>query len=97
LAPVREERRVLFIEYDVHEDGEIELVALINATEEDGEDADGEAWLSWRRTHEDGGMGCAAVSPEDLRRLEETEETEQLRAIVEQIILADRAGKETVA
>jgi hypothetical protein len=91
-----EARSVLFIEYDVHDDGEIELVALINASEEDGEDPDGEAWMSWRRTHEDAGMGCAAVSPEELRRLEETEDPGALRALVEQIILADRAGKETV-
>ena len=88
---------MLFIEYDVHDDGEIELVALINATEEGGEDEDGEAWLSWRRTHEDAGMGCAPVSPAELRQLEETEDPDELRALVEQIILTDRAGKETVA
>jgi hypothetical protein len=87
---------VLFIEYDVHEDGEIELVALVNAVEEDGEDPEGEAWLSWRRTHEDEGMGCAAVSPEELARMEATEDRDELRALVEQIILADRAGKEKV-
>jgi hypothetical protein len=87
---------VLFIEYDVHEDGGIELVALVNAVEEDGEDPEGEAWLSWRRTHEDEGMGCAAVSPEELARMEATEDRDELRALVEQIILADRAGKEKV-
>ena len=32
---------MLFIEYDVNPEGEIELVALINAIEEDGEDPDG--------------------------------------------------------
>lgn len=85
---------MLFIEYDVHENGEIELVALINAVEEDGEDPDGQAWLSWRRAHEDEGMGCAAVSPEELARMEATEDPDELRGLVEQIILADRAGKE---
>lgn len=88
---------MLFIEYDVHEDGEIELVALINAVEEDGQDPDGEAWISWRKAHEDAGMGCAAVPPEELARLEATEDPEELRAIVERIILDDRAGKEQVA
>ncbi len=33
---------MLFIEYDVAENGEIELVALINAVEQDGEDPDGD-------------------------------------------------------
>jgi hypothetical protein len=40
---------MLFVEYDVSEDGQIELVALINALEEDGADPYGEAWLEWRR------------------------------------------------
>lgn len=88
---------MLFIEYDVKEDGEIELVALINAVEEDGEDPDGEAWLAWRATHEDKGMGCVGVPPEDLRLMEETEDPEQLLAIVERIILADRTNKEEVS
>ena len=39
---------MLFIEYDVSTEGEIELVALINAIEEDGQDPDGEAWWVWR-------------------------------------------------
>lgn len=88
---------MLFIEYDVKEDGEIELVALINATEEAGEDPNGEAWLAWRAEHEDGGMGCVGVPPEDLKVMEETEDPEELLAIVERIILADRATKEEVA
>ncbi len=87
---------MLFIEYDVKEDGEIELVALINATEETGEDPDGEAWLGWRADFEDGGMGCVGVTPEDLKIMETTKDPEQLRLIVERIILADRAIKEEV-
>jgi hypothetical protein len=85
---------VLFIEYDVRGDGEIELVGLINATEEDGEDLDGQAWLAWRSEHEDGGMGCVGVTPEDLKVMEETENPDELLRIVERIILADRAVKE---
>lgn len=85
---------MLAIEYDVTEDGEIQVVALINATEEDGQDPDGEAWLAWRRSHEDGGLGCAPVPPEDLQLMEEAEDPEQLRSIVERVILADRATKE---
>ena len=87
---------MLFIEYDVTQNGEIELVALINAVEEDGEDPDGEAWMTWRAQHEDGGMGSVGVSAADLTIMEATEEPAELSAIVERIILADRAGKEEV-
>lgn len=87
---------MLFIEYDVKEDGEIELVALINATEEDGEDPNGEAWLAWRAEHEDGGMGCVGVPPGDLKVMEETDDPAELVAFVEGLILADRATKEEV-
>lgn len=85
---------MLFIEYDVHQDGTIEVVALVNAVEEDGEDPAGEAWLSWRRTHEDGGLGCVAVPGDALQAMELTEDVDELHAIVERIILTDRAGKE---
>jgi hypothetical protein len=88
---------MLFIEYDVDEGGMIEIVALINAIEEDGLDDDGEAWLAWRSTHEDEGMGCVAVSQADLTAMESTEKPEELGAIVERVILADRAKKEDPA
>jgi len=88
---------MLFIEYDVHEDGEIELVALINAIEEDGQDSEGKAWLEWRRKHDDEGMGCVAVPVEDLATMEMTNDTDELRGIVERVILTDRAGKEAVS
>ena len=39
---------MLFIEYDVTPDGSIELVALINAVEENGADPDGADWMAWR-------------------------------------------------
>jgi hypothetical protein len=87
---------LLFIEYDVTPEGQIELVGLINAVEEDGQDPDGEAWIAWRSGHEDGGMGCVGISPDDLRVMENTEDPETLLAIVERIILADRAKKEEV-
>jgi hypothetical protein len=87
---------MLFIEYDVHDDGEIELVALINAIEEDNQDPDGEAWRAWRAEHDDQGMGCVGVTPADLRLMEETEDPEALAAIVERIILTDRVTKEEV-
>ena len=87
---------MLFIEYDVYPDGKIELVALINAIEEDGQDPNGEAWLAWRAQHEDGGMGCVGVAPDDLRVMEETEDPDALVAIVERIILTDRATKEKI-
>lgn len=90
-------REVLFIEYDVTPSGEIELVALINATEEAGEDPDGSAWMEWRRTHEDEGIGCVGVPPDDLKLMEQTEDPDELRAIVERIILADRAEKGQVS
>jgi hypothetical protein len=88
---------LLFIEYDVTSDGEIELVALINAVEEDDQDSDGEAWLAWRAAHDDEAMGCVGVSPADLKAMESTESPEELLAIVERVILADRASKEEVA
>ena len=80
---------MLFIEYDVNPEGEIELVALINAIEEDNEDPDGEARIAWRAEQEDGGMGCVGVAPEDPRVMEETNDPDKLRTIVERIILAD--------
>jgi hypothetical protein len=88
---------LLFIEYDVNNDGEIELVALINAVEENGQDPDGEAWLAWRTTHDDDAMGCVGLSPAALNAMESTEDPEELLAIVERVILADRASKEEVA
>lgn len=87
---------MLFIEYDVTTDAEIELVALINAVEEDDQDPDGEAWMAWRATHEDEGLGCVGVSRADLAAMESTESSEELWAIVEGIILTDRASKEEV-
>jgi hypothetical protein len=87
---------LLFIEYDVTPEGGIELVALINAVEEDGQDPDGEAWIAWRSEHEDGGLGSVGISPVDLRVMENTEDPETLLAVVERIILADRATKEQV-
>jgi hypothetical protein len=90
---------VLFIEYDVTPEGEIELVGLINAVEENGEDEDGAAWMAWRSSYEfdDEGMGSVGVSPEDLALLEATDDPDALRSIVERIVLADRATKEEVA
>jgi len=88
---------VLFIEYDVTPEGVIELVALVNAVEEDGEDEDGSAWLAWRRAEfDDDGMGSVGVSPDDLALLESTEDPDALRGIVERIILDDRSAKEEV-
>jgi hypothetical protein len=88
---------LLFIEYDVDGHGQIELVALINAVDSDGHDPDGEAWLSWRCTEfVDDGLGCAAVAPDDLSRMESAAGPDELRSLVEAIILADRARKEEV-
>jgi hypothetical protein len=87
---------MLFIEYDVTLEGEIQVVALINAIEEDDADPDGAHWMAWRVEHEDGGLGCVGVSSADLTLMEETEDPDALAAIVEGIILADRANKEEV-
>ena len=58
-----DEGDVLFIEYDVTSTGEIELVALINAVEATGADADGSDWLAWRTAEfDDGAMGCVGVA-----------------------------------
>jgi hypothetical protein len=86
---------VLFIEYDVTPDGEIELVALINAVEEHDDDPDGAAWMAWRTaTFDDDGLGCLGVPASHLAVLEATEDPAALRTLVEQLILADRATKE---
>ena len=86
---------MLFIEYDVTAQGEIELVALINATEQSGDDADGAAWMEWRvDAFDDDGLGCVGVPADRLALMEETDDVDQLRAIVEGIVLADRAAKE---
>ena len=59
-----DEGSVLFIEYDVTSTGEIELVALINAVEATGADADGSDWLAWRTAEfDDDAMGCSASRP----------------------------------
>ena len=87
---------VLFIEYDVTASGEIELVALIDAVEENGEDDAGTEWMAWRSAEfDDDGLGCVGVPPAELELMEQTEDPEQLRAIVERLILADRAAKES--
>ncbi|MDE3085970.1 MAG: hypothetical protein KGJ77_04310 [Acidobacteriota bacterium] len=85
---------MLAIEYDVDEDGIVELVALVNAVDEGGDDPEGEAWLAWRRAHDDEGMGCAPVPPAELAAMEATEDPSELRAIVERVVMADRAAKE---
>ena len=84
----------LAIEYDVTAEGVVELVALVNAVDEEESDPEGEAWLAWRRTHEDEGLGCALVPPAALAEMEATEDPAALRRIVEAIVLADRRRKE---
>ena len=74
----------------------IEVVGLINAIEENDEDPLGEDWMRWRQSFDDEGMGCVGVSPDDLALMESTDDPEQIRAIVERVILADRATKEEV-
>jgi hypothetical protein len=86
---------LLFIEYDVTAEGVIEVVALINAVEENGQDADGADWLAWRSAEfDDNGLGCVGVPAPQLALMEATEDPDAVRAIVEHIILADRATKE---
>ncbi len=86
---------MLFIEYDVRPDGEVELVALVNAVDEDGHDPDGTSWMEWRVAEfDDEGLGCVGVSPTDLAMMEQTEDPNQLRTMVERIVLADRTAKE---
>ena len=43
---------------------------------------------------DDNGLGCAGVPASQLALMERTEDPDELRAIVERIILADRATKE---
>jgi hypothetical protein len=70
-------------------------VALINAVEEDGQDPDGQAWLAWRSAEfDDNGLGCVGVPPDELALMEQETDPEELRALVERIVLADRSAKE---
>jgi hypothetical protein len=86
---------LLFIEYDVTPQGGIEVVALINATEENGADTDGADWMAWRTaSFDDNGLGCVGVPAPQLALMEGTDGADEIRAIVERIILADRATKE---
>jgi hypothetical protein len=86
---------LLFIEYDVTPQGEIKLVALINAVAENGDDADGAGWLAWRAAEfDDNGLGCVGVPASQLALMERTEDPDELRTIVERVILADRRTKE---
>lgn len=86
---------MLFIEYDVTPTGEIELVALINAVEENGDDIDGSDWMTWRAADfDDDGLGSVGIPAAQLALMEQTDDADQLRAIVERVILADRATKE---
>ena len=86
---------MLFIEYDVTPQGEIEVVALINATEERGADTDGADWMAWRSaSFDDNGLGCVGVPAPQLALMEGTDDPAEIRAIVERIILTDRATKE---
>ena len=94
-AFVDPEDTLLFIEYDVSAEGAIEVVALINAMEENGEDTDGADWMAWRAAaFDDNGLGCVGVPASQLALMEATEDADDLRTIVEQVILADRATKE---
>jgi hypothetical protein len=89
------EATLLFIEYDVTAQGEIDVVALINAVEENGDDAEGADWMAWRaREFDDDGLGCVGVPASELALMEATEDADRLRGIVERVILADRATKE---
>jgi hypothetical protein len=93
---IRKRGWLLFIEYDVNQEGEIELVALVNAVEKHDADPDGESWLAWRKTFDDEGLGCAPVPATELDRMERSTDPAELRSVVERIILDDRAAKEVV-
>ena len=85
---------MLIIEYDVDSNGLCEVLALIDATAEDGHDPDGTLWLEWRNSFEDEGHGFVRVPDEDVRLIDGTDDKEELIAIVERVILTDRKSKE---
>ena len=85
---------MLFLEYDVDEAGMIEIVAVIDAFEEDGNDPDASEWRAWRSTLSDAGHGFVAV-PDDLEAaIEDERDPGEVLDLIEELILADRRTKE---
>ena len=85
---------MLFIEYDVDDDGRGRAGGAHQRRGGERRGPEGAAWLAWRSAMDDGGMGCVGVGQADLRTMEETEDPEELSCLVERIVLADRAVKE---
>jgi hypothetical protein len=46
---------------------------------------------------DDNGLGCVGVAADELALMEEADDADALRAIVERLILADRSTKEEVS
>ena len=84
---------MLFIEYDVDDAGLIEVVAVIDAFDEDGLDPDASEWIDWRNSFEDAGHGCVAVPVEIEEAIDAPESPSEVLDRIEMLILADRISK----
>ncbi len=88
---------MLFIEYDVDEEGLIEVVAVVDAYEEDDLDPGATEWIAWRNSFEDGGHGFVAV-PQDLEEaIEADHDPGELLDRIEKLIVTDRIAKEATS
>ena len=84
---------MLFIEYDVDDAGLIEVIAVIDAFEQDGLDPDASEWIDWRKSFEDAGHGCVGVPVELEEAIDAEQSPTELLDRIEMLILADRSSK----
>jgi hypothetical protein len=84
---------MLFIEYDHDDEENVQLIALIDASEENDEDPSGEHWLEWRRSLDDKGIGCCPVTEADNERMDAIADPNELRHFVMGVVRADAAAK----
>lgn len=55
-----EEAKTLCMGFDLKSGGTIEVLGLTNTIEENGDGTSDEARMTWRKSFDDGAMGCAS-------------------------------------
>ena len=84
---------ILVIEYDVHDDGGIEVIALISAEEENDEDPEALEWLAWRNSFDDGGFGYVVMPEEAILAADATDDEKEILSIIERVIVESHNAK----